>query len=115
MVHCGLDQGNQNQSDLKGQNSSIDAPCRYDDHLFAYIGMYLHHFHHRCARTMCRITIAHLIRHRISSASLLQRLSIEPFVAADRNQWRAVCGSKMPSATNETPTSSRQDIWAELR
>jgi hypothetical protein len=25
-------------------------------------------------------------------------------MAADRNQWRAVCGSKMPSATKETPT-----------
>jgi hypothetical protein len=36
-------------------------------------------------------------------------------IAADRNQWRAVCGSKMLSATNETPASSRQDIWAELR
>jgi hypothetical protein len=36
-------------------------------------------------------------------------------MAADRNQWRAVCGSKIPSATKETPTSSRQDIWAELR
>jgi hypothetical protein len=22
-------------------------------------------------------------------------------IAADRNQWRAVCGSKMPSATKE--------------
>jgi hypothetical protein len=28
---------------------------------------------------MCRITIAHAIRHRISSASLFKRLSIEPF------------------------------------
>jgi hypothetical protein len=36
-------------------------------------------------------------------------------IAADRNQWRAVCGSKIPSATKETPTSSRKDIWAELR
>jgi hypothetical protein len=39
----------------------------------------LRHFHHRCARTMCRITIAHAIRHRISSASLFKRLLIEPF------------------------------------
>jgi hypothetical protein len=31
-------------------------------------------------------------------------------MAADRNQWRAVCGSKMPSATKETPTSSREGI-----
>jgi hypothetical protein len=36
-------------------------------------------------------------------------------MAADRNQWRAICGSKMPSATKETPASSRHDIWAELR
>jgi hypothetical protein len=34
---------------------------------------------------------------------------------ADRNQWRAVCGSKMPIATKQTPTSSRQDTRAELR
>jgi hypothetical protein len=26
-----------------------------------------------------------------------------------------ICGSKMPSATKETPTSSRRDIWAKLR
>jgi hypothetical protein len=31
-------------------------------------------------------------------------------MAADRNQWRAICGSKMPIATKETPTSSRQNI-----
>jgi hypothetical protein len=36
-------------------------------------------------------------------------------MAADRNQWRAICGSKMPSATKETPTSSRQDIRVVLR
>jgi hypothetical protein len=36
-------------------------------------------------------------------------------MVADQNQWRAVCGSEKPSATKETPTSSRQDIWAELR
>jgi hypothetical protein len=41
----------------------------------------LRHFHHRCARTMFRITIAQTIRHRISSASLFKRLSIEPFDA----------------------------------
>jgi hypothetical protein len=39
----------------------------------------LRHFHHRCARTTCRIAIAHTIRHRISSASLFKRLSIESF------------------------------------
>jgi hypothetical protein len=27
-------------------------------------------------------------------------------IAADRNQWRAVCASKTPSATKETPASS---------
>jgi hypothetical protein len=41
----------------------------------------LRHFHHRCARTMCRITIAYKIRHRISSASLFKRLLIEPIDA----------------------------------
>jgi hypothetical protein len=131
---------------------------------------------------MCRITIAQTIRHRISSASLFKRLSIEPFDAyynrrllrwtghvaqmpltraprkvlnswvdntrplgcpqmnwgrtlkkvlqsydlptefvkwgervADRNQWRAIRGSKTPSTTKETLASSRQDIWAKLR
>jgi hypothetical protein len=38
----------------------------------------LRHFHHRCARIMCRITIAHTIRHR-TSASLFKGLSIELF------------------------------------
>jgi hypothetical protein len=28
-------------------------------------------------------------------------------IAADRNQWRSVCGFKILSATKETPTSSR--------
>jgi hypothetical protein len=123
----------------------------------------LRHFHQRCTRIMCRITIAYSIRHRVSSASLIKRLAIEPFdtfynrrllrltghvarmpftrtqinltccvdnprsrgcpqmnwgrtlkkallsynfptrfvkcreIAADRNQWSSVCGSKMPS------------------
>jgi hypothetical protein len=26
-----------------------------------------------------------------------------------------ICGSKTPSTAEETPTSSRQDIWAQLR
>jgi hypothetical protein len=30
-------------------------------------------------------------------------------------QWRAVWSSIIPNATKEAPTSSRQDIWAELR
>jgi hypothetical protein len=36
-------------------------------------------------------------------------------IAADRSQWSAVCGSRMPSAKKETPTSSRQENWAKLR
>jgi hypothetical protein len=36
-------------------------------------------------------------------------------VTADRRQLRAVCSSNDPSATKESPTSSRQDIRAELR
>jgi hypothetical protein len=49
--------------------------------LFSCLPTYprLNHFHHRCARTMCCITIAHTIRHRISSASLFKHLSIEPY------------------------------------
>jgi hypothetical protein len=35
-------------------------------------------------------------------------------VGLRRDQLRAVCGSEGPSATKETPASSRQDIWAEL-
>jgi hypothetical protein len=34
---------------------------------------------------------------------------------ADRDQWRAVYGSKTPSTTKGTPTSIRQNIWAQLR
>jgi hypothetical protein len=30
--------------------------------------------------------------------------------SSDRNQWRAVCGSKTPSTTKEALASSRQDI-----
>jgi hypothetical protein len=36
-------------------------------------------------------------------------------ISTDRGQGHAACGSKMPSATEETPTSTRQDIWAEPR
>jgi hypothetical protein len=36
-------------------------------------------------------------------------------MAPDRSHWRAICGSKTPRTTKETPTSSRQDNWAELR
>jgi hypothetical protein len=38
----------------------------------------LRSFHHRCVRTMCRINMAHTIRHHISSNSLFARLGIEP-------------------------------------
>ena len=143
----------------------------------------LRRFHHRCVRTMCRITIAHTIRHHISSASLFKRLAVEPFdtyyyrrllrwaghvarmpstraprklltcwvdnprplgcpqmnwgrtlkkallrndlpsefvkwrdIAADRSQWRVICGSSGTSGTQQTPdTTSRQAIWDKLR
>ncbi len=39
----------------------------------------LRSFYHRCVRTMCRINIAHTIRHHISTSSLLARLGIESF------------------------------------
>jgi hypothetical protein len=124
---------------------------------------------------MCRITIAHTVRHRISSASLSKRFLTEPFgtyynlqlLPNDINpspkkdldylgrnssifrvptnsltsksdkgpseKWpsnrvcrmvrdcgwlksmRAVCGSKIQSVTNETLTSTRLNIGAELR
>ena len=37
----------------------------------------LRSFHHRCVRTMCRINIAHTLRHHITTESLLKRLGIE--------------------------------------
>ena len=37
----------------------------------------LRSFHHRCVRSMCRITMAHTVRHRISSDSPFKRLDIE--------------------------------------
>ena len=141
----------------------------------------LRRFHHRCARTMCRITIAHTIRHHISTDSLLKRLGVEPLdtyyhrrllrwaghvsrmpltraprklltgwvehprpigcpqmtwgrtlkkalksvklptdfiqwriAAADRDQWRVICGSKS-RIQKETPNLSRRAIWDELR
>jgi hypothetical protein len=36
-------------------------------------------------------------------------------MAADRSQWRAICGSKTPSTSKETSTSSRSDIRVKLR
>ena len=38
----------------------------------------LRRFHNRCARTMCRITIVHTIRHRITTNSLFAKLEIDP-------------------------------------
>ena len=37
----------------------------------------LRSFHHRCARTMCRVTMAHTIRCKIKTSSLLERLGIQ--------------------------------------
>ena len=39
---------------------------------------HLRRFHNRCAGTMCRITIAHTIRHRITTSSLFAKLEIDP-------------------------------------
>jgi hypothetical protein len=38
----------------------------------------LRSFHNRCARTMCRVTMAHTIRCRIQTATLLERLGLRP-------------------------------------
>jgi hypothetical protein len=88
------------------------------------------HFHHRCARTMCRFTIAQTMRHRTSSSSLFQRTELWKrhfwvmtfqlnFSMARDFVWSksraCVCDSEILSATKETPTFPRQDIWAELR
>jgi hypothetical protein len=35
-------------------------------------------FHNTCVRNMCRVTMRHTIRHRITTDSLLKRLSIQP-------------------------------------
>jgi hypothetical protein len=42
----------------------------------------LRNFHHRCCRAMCRITIAHTIRHHISSADLFKKLGMIPTTIA---------------------------------
>ena len=140
----------------------------------------LRSFHHRCARTMCRINIAHTIRHHISSESLIGRLDIESLdtyyhrrllrwaghiarmplnraprmfltgwvansrptgcpqmtwgrtlkkalqrnslptdfskwreLAADRGQWRAICGAK--SKEQQLTETSQQSTWTRLR
>jgi exonuclease III len=38
---------------------------------------HLRSFHHRCARTMCQITMHHTIKHHIKSKDLLQQLGIQ--------------------------------------
>ena len=37
--------------------------------------------HNRCVRSMCRITMAHTIKHRITSKSLFERLGVGSFVS----------------------------------
>ena len=41
--------------------------------------VYARPFHNRCVRAMSRITIAHMIKHRITSKSLLERLGVGSF------------------------------------
>jgi len=43
-------------------------------------------FHNRCARTMCRITMAHTIRHHIRTDDVLARLNIKPFTYYHHNR-----------------------------
>jgi hypothetical protein len=72
--------------DLKVKGSAYVALCLsillYGSEVWSLRGDLfnrLRHFHHRCAQTMCRITIARIIRHRVSSANIFKPLSIEPF------------------------------------
>ena len=39
----------------------------------------LRSFHNRCVRSMCRITMAHTMKHRIASKSLFERLGVGSF------------------------------------
>jgi hypothetical protein len=39
----------------------------------------LHSFYNRCVRAMCRITMVHTIKHRITSKSLFERLGVGSF------------------------------------
>ena len=39
----------------------------------------LRSFHNRCVRSMCRITMAHTMKHRITSKSLFERLGVGSF------------------------------------
>ena len=39
----------------------------------------LRSFHNRCIRSMCRITMAHMMKHRITSKSLFERLGVGSF------------------------------------
>ena len=138
-------------------------------------------FHHRCCRIMCRITMAHTIRHHISSADLLEKLGLSPLdtyyhrrllrwaghvsrmpmsraprqlltgwvahkrpigcpqmtwgrtlkkalvrnnlpgdsktwssLAADREHWRSVCGTKQRSPTQMPPPNNPRARWIAL-
>lgn len=141
----------------------------------------LRSFHNRCCRTMSRITMAHTIRHHITSKSLFVQLGMESLdtyynrrilrwaghvsrmpmsraprrlltgwvahprpvgcpnmtwgrtlkkaltsaglpteftkwrdLAAYREQWRTICGSKPRSGAQRQSASSPQAAWAEL-
>ena len=39
----------------------------------------LRSFHNRCVRSMCRITMVHTMKHRITSKSLFERLGVGSF------------------------------------
>ena len=51
-----------------------EAMCLHED-LFNR----LRSFHNRCVRSMCRITMAHTMKHRITSNSLFERLGVGSF------------------------------------
>ena len=135
----------------------------------------------RCCRIMCRITMAHTIRHHISSADLLEKLGLNPLdtyyhrrllrwaghvsrmpmsraprqlltgwvahkrpigcpqmtwgrtikkalvrnnlpgdfkawssLAADREHWRSVCGTKQHSPTHMPPPNTPRARWIAL-
>ena len=58
----------------------------------------LRRFHNRCARTMCRIAIAHTTRHLITTNSLFAKLEINPLDTYYNRRLRRWTGhvSRMP-------------------
>ena len=58
----------------------------------------LRNFHHRCVQTICRINIAHTIRHHISTSSLLARLG-RTFRNLLPPQTSSLGRSRLPHAT----------------